>query len=57
MSVLVSERMDREETSTHSVGRGNKSPLRSFPVLSLYDLKMTLDYSLERNVRVWRQVL
>lgn len=57
MSVLVSERRDRAESSTHSAGRGNISPLRSFPVLSLYDKKMTLDYSLERNVRVWRQVL
>lgn len=50
ISVLVSEEMEREESSTHSMERGNKSPLRSFPVLKLYDSKMTLAYSLETQM-------
>lgn len=35
ISVLVRE--NGKESSTHSVGRGKKSPLRSFQVLRLHD--------------------
>lgn len=52
MTVRMAEEMEREESGTHWMGRGNKPLLKSFPVLRLCDSKTTLDFSLETNVRV-----
>ena len=42
MSVLVPEEMEREESSIHSVERESINPLRSFPVLRLYNSGLQL---------------